>query len=171
MIHPTRSAPVERFLSLGRGPKSVRAKTAASGYTAMHASMGSVERISIVRQGLPAQTLTRLATDMQLPRERLFAWLGIARATANRKIKGDLRLSQDESERTLGLARLIGQVEQIVSESGQPEGFNAAQWTAQWLAEPNPALGGTPPGGYLDTADGRALVSGLVAQMQSGAYA
>ena len=71
----------------------------------------------------------------------------------------------------LALARLIGQVEQVVAESGSPEGFNAATWTAGWLTEPVAAVGGRMPGDFLDTADGQALVAGLVAQMQSGAYA
>jgi putative toxin-antitoxin system antitoxin component (TIGR02293 family) len=134
-------------------------------------SFGLVERIGLVKAGLPAQLLVTLARDMQLPRERLYAWLGIARTTANRKIKGDELLSQDESERALGLSRLIGQVQRVVAESGTPEGFDAARWTAQWLAEPNAALGGQTPGEFMDTADGRSLVAGLVEQMQSGAYA
>lgn len=131
---------------------------------------GRVDRIGIVKAGLPARLLTTLASDMHVPRERLYGWLGIARATANRKVKDDRVLSQDESERALGIARLVGQVEQVVSESGEPDGFDAARWTADWLEEPNAALGGKAPGDFMDTADGRALVSGLVAQMQSGAY-
>ncbi len=132
---------------------------------------GRVDRIGMVKQGLPARLLTTLADDMQVPRERLYRWVGIARATANRKVKANQRLSQDESERALGMARLVGQVQQVVSESGAADGFDAARWTAAWLQEPNAALGGQPPGEFMDTADGRALVSGLVAQMQTGAYA
>lgn len=134
-------------------------------------SFSLVDRIGVVKEGLPARLLTVLAHDMHVPREKLYAWLGIARATANRKVKDDQVLSQDESERALGIARLVGQVEKVVSESGEPDGFDAARWTAGWLEEPNAALGGKPPGDFMDTADGRALVSGLVAQMQSGAYA
>jgi uncharacterized protein (DUF2384 family) len=65
-------------------------------------------------------------------------------------------------------------VAQIVAESGEfseSAGFDVARWTAEWLEEPNAALGGKSPGDFMDTADGRGLVSGLVAQMQSGAYA
>ena len=120
---------------------------------------------------MPARLLTTLADDMQVPRERLYRWLGIARATANRRVKADDVLSQDESERVLGIARLIGLVERVVAESGEPAGFDAARWTGSWLEQPNKALGGKPPGDFMDTADGRALVAGLVAQMQSGAYA
>ena len=86
-------------------------------------------------------------------------------------MKDDEILSQDESERALGITSLVGQVQKIVSESGSPDGFDAARWTADWLEEPNDALGGRAPGEFMDTSDGRALVSGLVAQMQSGAYA
>lgn len=131
----------------------------------------NVDRIDIVKTGLPARLLTTLADDMHVTRERLYRWLGIARATANRKVKADEVLSQDESERALGIARLVGLVEKIVAESGEPAGFDAAQWTAAWLQGPNNALGGKTPGDFMDTADGRALVAGLVAQMQSGAYA
>lgn len=131
----------------------------------------TVDRIGMVKKGLPAKLLATLAGDMQVSRERLYAWLGIARTTANRKVKDDGTLSQDESERVLGLASLVGQVQTIVSESGDLEGFDAARWTADWLEQPNAALGGRPPGEFMDTADGRALVSGLVAKMQSGAYA
>lgn len=131
----------------------------------------NVDRIDIVKAGLPARLLTMLADDMHVTRERLYRWLGIARATANRKVKADDVLSQDESERALGLARLIGLVEKIVAESGEPLGFDPARWTGTWLQQQNPALGGRTPGDFMDTADGRALVAGLIAQMQSGAYA
>jgi putative toxin-antitoxin system antitoxin component (TIGR02293 family) len=133
--------------------------------------VGLVDRIGIVKEGLPAKLLTGLADDMDVSRDRLYGWLGISRATVNRKVRADDLLSQDESERALGIARLVGQVEKIVSESGDVVGFDAAKWTALWLERPNNALGGRSPGEFLDTADGRALVAGLVAQMQSGAYA
>ncbi len=161
----------ERSPSLAARQPILRRLTGAHpDYAAAHA-LSRVERIALVKQGVPARLLATMADDMQVPRERLYAWLGLARTTANRKLKDDALLSQDESERALGLARLVGQVQKIVAESGEPDGFDAARWTAAWLAEPNPALGGHAPGELTDTADGRALVSGLVAQMQSGAYA
>jgi len=152
-------------------PELESAMTSTTRTYAAFYEVSRVDRIGIVKAGLPARLLTTLADDMHVTRERLYGWLGLPRATANRKVKVDDVLSQDESERALGIARLVGQVEKIVSESGDPEGFDAARWTASWLDQPNPALGGRSPGEFLDTADGRALVSGLVAQIQSGAYA
>lgn len=143
---------------------------AGTDYLALY-GIDPVERIGMVRQGLPASLLTTLADDMEVARERLYAWIGIARTTANRKIRDDQTLNQDESERALGIARLVGQVQKIVAESGEPQGFDAARWTAQWLGQPNPALGDRTPGEFMDTADGRSLVAALVAKMQSGAYA
>jgi len=137
----------------------------------MFCEFSLVERIGIVKQGLPAIILVTLANDMSVPREVLFGWLGIPRATANRKVRENAVLTQNESERALGIARVVGQVSKIVLESGNDEGFDAAKWTAAWLDRPNPAFGGRRPGGYMDTTDGRELVAGLVAQMQSGAYA
>lgn len=134
-------------------------------------TLGPVDRIEAVKAGVPAQVLATLAEDMHVTRDQLFAWAGIPRATANRKVSQSALLSQDESERVLGIARLIGLVEQVVAESGAIDGFDAAVWTASWLAQPLAALGGRKPGEFIDTADGRDLVAGLVAQMQSGAYA
>ena len=133
--------------------------------------LGRLERIETVRGGVPARLLSALADDMRIPREQLYTWLGLSRATANRKIRDDALLNQDESERTLGLARLLGAVERIVAESGAPAGFDAPAWAAQWLQDPVPALGGRAPAEFLSTADGRAMAASLILQMQSGAYA
>ena len=132
---------------------------------------GRVERIGIIKKGLPAVLLVKLASDMDVPREVVFDWLAIPRATANRKVRQKAVLSQAESERALGIGRIVGRVGRIVHESGNREGFDAAKWTAAWLDRPNPAVGGRRPSDYMDTADGRALVAGLLIQMQSGTCA
>ena len=59
----------------------------------------------------------------------------------------------------------------MVKESGDPEGFNAAEWLSRWLREPLPALGGQMPIKLLDTMAGQALVSQALSRIQSGAYA
>ncbi len=133
----------------------------------------AMERVRLVKQGVPAQLLVVLARDMAISREKLYATIGVPRATADRKIREQALLNPDESERALGIARLVGQVDQIVRESGSPEGaegFDAARWAAAWLDRPHPALGGVRPATLMDTAEGRGIVSDLIAQMQSGAY-
>jgi len=68
-------------------------------------------------------------------------------------------------------ADLVHQVEKMIAESGEPEGFDAGQWLAAWMERSVPALGGKRPNEYMATAEGRALISQLLAMMQSGAYA
>ena len=92
-------------------------------------------------------------------------------ATLNRRVKSKDRLPPTDSERVLCVARLVAQIQNIVNESGNPLGFDAAAWMSRWLNEPLPALGGVSPLDLLDTMEGQALVSNTLAQIQSGAYA
>lgn len=122
--------------------------------------------IAIVREGVPTRMLAVLAKDMQISRPQLLAWMDIPETAVKRKNC----LGACESEKILDLARLIGQIQKMVHESGEPQGFDAAMWLAHWLKGANPVLGGRAPGEYLDTAQGRAIVSQAIARMQSGAY-
>jgi putative toxin-antitoxin system antitoxin component (TIGR02293 family) len=130
-----------------------------------------MERIALVREGVPAELVPVVAEEMAITRDRLYRTIGVPRATMDRKIRARQRLNPDESERLLGVARLVGQAEQMVRESGNPEGFDAARWVAAWLETPLGALGGNRPAALMDTAEGRRLVSDLLAQLQSAAYA
>jgi putative toxin-antitoxin system antitoxin component (TIGR02293 family) len=128
-------------------------------------------RIRLIRQGIRASELKNMVRLMDFPQEELYQSLGISTATVNRKAMRNEALSSDDSERTLGMARLIGQVQAMVAESGNPEGFDAAKWLSHWLQQPLPALDGNRPLDYMDTIEGQMLVSNLLAMMQSGAYA
>jgi putative toxin-antitoxin system antitoxin component (TIGR02293 family) len=137
---------------------------------AVHA-MDPMQRVALVRAGVPSILLVRLAEKMAISKEQLYATIGVPRATASRKVREQKTLNPDESERLLGIARLVGQVESMVRDSGNAEDFDAAKWVAAWLQAPQAALGGQRPAELMDTAEGRELVSDLLARMQSGAYA
>jgi uncharacterized protein (DUF2384 family) len=87
------------------------------------------------------------------------------------EVEQDHTLSPGESERIIGLTRIVGQLEALIQESGNPEGFDAAAWMSCWLNDPVPALGGMRPIDLMDTVEGRVLVSRTLAKLQSGAYA
>jgi putative toxin-antitoxin system antitoxin component (TIGR02293 family) len=163
---PAPTAPTIR-----RAPKAaMRAASPSTGFeqvflTAPH------ERIAAIKRGVPAAQLNVLAERMQIPKEAIISLLRLSRATVNRKARDSKPLSQDESERVLGVEYLIGQVENMVKESGAPQGFDAALWVAAWLHAPLPALGNQPPASYMDTVEGQKLVSAILAMAQSGAYA
>lgn len=130
-----------------------------------------VDRIEMIKAGVRAIEAKRLFEALSISQGAAFAALKLSAATVNRKAARGQKLSSDESERVLGIARLIGQVEAMVEESGTAEGFDAAHWISRWLEEPVPALGGRRPLDLLDTMEGQALVADTLARMQSGAYA
>ena len=134
--------------------------------------LSPMERSQLVKQGVPAREVVALSDAMGLPRDQFMRVLGLARSTVERKIAQRGPLSQPESEKLVGIERLIGQVDAMVREAGEaPADFDAARWFARWMAEPVPALGGLAPQELLDTADGREAVSTLLYQMKSGVYA
>ncbi len=127
--------------------------------------------ITEIKRGVQPRMVNALADRMAMPKERLYAHLRIARSSISRKAREERSLSIDESARAIGLARLIGQVQSMVEESGNLDAFDAAKWTASWLEKPLPALGGRKPAEYMDTDAGQAIVANLLARMASGAYA
>ena len=132
---------------------------------------GPMERIELIKSGISADGLVDLATSMHTTKDQLFKRLGLPRATVDRKARNKQNLSQEQSERVIGLMKLVGQVKTMVEQSGEPEGFDAAQWVGQCLEQANGALGGIPPAELMDTVQGQEVISGLLAKMQSGAYA
>ena len=130
-----------------------------------------MERVAMIKRGMPAAEAKSMIAGLSIAQAVALKALNLSPATMNRKAAQHQTLSPDESERVIGLARLIGQLEVMIEESGDPRGFNATAWMSRWLREPLPAFGGLPPVELMDTMEGQAMVSTALAQMQSGAYA
>ena len=152
-----------------------KGKAAALSYLVVYRATPQ-ERIDMIRRGIPASEAKRLFADLSIGQSAGFDALRLATATVNKKAKQGGRLSPEESERILGFrilgfAKLVGQLEAMVQDSGDPTNFNAKAWMARWLTEPLPALGGARPADLLDTMEGQGLVSAALGKIQSGAYA
>lgn len=130
-----------------------------------------IDRIDWIKHGVNAGEVIKMAARLGASQEQLMKNLGLPRATIVRKSKDRQNLSTEQAERVVGLSKLIGQVQTMVEQSGNPEGFDAARWVAQWIERPNSAIGGRRPADLMDTIAGQELVGSLVAKMQSGAYA
>lgn len=152
-----------------RAGKSVAAK-AGEKYREIFAASPQA-RIAMIRNGVLAIEAKHLVQALGVEQKVFYQALGLKTATVNRKITQSEQLASDEGERLLGVARLIGQVEAIIAESGDAKDFNAPEWLSRWLCEPLPALGGTPPMALLDTMEGQSMVSEALARIQTGAYA
>jgi putative toxin-antitoxin system antitoxin component (TIGR02293 family) len=143
---------------------------ARKGYLAVYRA-SPIERINWIKRGVSADEAKRIFADLAIGQGAALKALNLSPATVNKKAKQNKLLSPSESERVLGVARLVGQLQAMVEESGDARGFDAASWMSRWLTEPLPALGGSRPVELIDTMEGQALVSTALAQVQSGAYA
>jgi putative toxin-antitoxin system antitoxin component (TIGR02293 family) len=128
-------------------------------------------RVEWVKNGLGARDAKIILNQFRVPQGEALTALHIPVATVNRKAKTNAPLSPAEGERVLGFGRLLGQIQTMVRESGNPEGFDASAWLSAWMSAPVPALSGARPLDLMDTMTGQALVSQVLSQMQSGAYA
>ena len=130
-----------------------------------------LERIDMIRHGIQASEAKRIFADLAIPQGAGFKALNLSTATVNKKAKHGETLTPDESERVVGFAKLVGQLEAMIQDSGDPSDFDARAWMSRWLNEPLPAFGGTRPADLVDTMEGQGLVSAALAKIQSGAYA
>lgn len=130
-----------------------------------------LERIEMIRRGILASEAKRIFADIPIGQGAAFKALNLSTATVNKKAKHGEMLSPEESERIVGFAKLLGQLEAMIQDAGDPTNFDAPAWMARWLTEPLPALGGQRPSDLMDTMEGQGLVSAALAKIQSGAYA
>jgi putative toxin-antitoxin system antitoxin component (TIGR02293 family) len=128
------------------------------------------ERVSAIKEGVPAVFVVTIAKSMGTSKDRFLRMLRLSRATIDRKISKNAALTPDEGQRVFGMAKLVGLVETMAKQSGDPANFDAAKWLARWINEELPALGDKKPAEFLDTAEGQDLVSTMLQRMQSGAY-
>jgi putative toxin-antitoxin system antitoxin component (TIGR02293 family) len=128
-------------------------------------------QVGWVKSGVGACDAKIILGQLRVPQGEALTALHIPVATMNRKAKTNAALSRAEGERVLGVGRLLGQLQTMVRESGNPEGFDAAAWLSTWMSAPVPALGGARPLDLMDTMTGQGLVAQALSQMQSGAYA
>jgi putative toxin-antitoxin system antitoxin component (TIGR02293 family) len=167
-----------RARAQARNPSALRALTLAgrrkgtlpAGWFGNIYRAAPIERVEIIKAGVAPTTVGDIADAMGAPREAVIRNLGISKSTWARKKSEQAPLEQNASEKVMGLATLIGQVEALVNEQGRPEGFDAARWFHQWIQEPVPALGGRKPAELLDTKEGQQIVSGLLDAIRAGAY-
>ena len=120
---------------------------------------------------LPSSEAKRILTDLVIGQGTALRALKLCPAIAGKNGRQERTLSAAESERVIGIAGLVGQLEAMIQESGDPEGFDAPSWMSRWLQEPLPSLGGRLPIDLMDTMEGQALVSTAIARVRGEAYA
>ena len=117
--------------------------------------------VESIRKGLPIRELDTLQRILGIPIERLAPKLGISKATLHRR-KAEGRLAQEESDRVVRYARLMGKAVEV---------FEGEESARRWLDSPQVGLGGAVPLDYAETEAGAREVDDLLGRIEYGVYA
>jgi putative toxin-antitoxin system antitoxin component (TIGR02293 family) len=152
-------------ISYGRG-------TAFNAYIQRVSRATPMELVLTERAGVHARLIKDLARHLDIPASRLFAILGVAKATAEKKVAADETIAGQGGQAVIGMVRLLGIARDMAAGSTADEArdFDAAKWLGRWIDLPQPSLGGRKPAELLDTPTGVELVARLLGAVESGAY-
>jgi len=114
-----------------------------------------------VRAGLPASTVTVLAEKLSMHRSQVAARLNIPARTLSRRMASSQRLTHDESDRAMRMARVVALARDILG---------AEDKASRWMVAPNRALGGDRPFDRLDTELGARSVEEILNAIKYGMY-
>lgn len=131
-----------------------------------------LELVSLEREGVDGRLLKDLAQRLSIPSVRLYAIVGIPKATAEKKAAENAPVGGASGQAALGLLRLVGIAQELVAKSTAAEarGFDAARWLGAWIEQPQPALGGRKPADLLDTPSGLEIVARTLGALESGGF-
>jgi putative toxin-antitoxin system antitoxin component (TIGR02293 family) len=115
----------------------------------------------ITRDGVPVATVSLLAEELSVDRGHLAKLIGISDRTLSRRMASSSRLSAEESDRTVRLARVIALARETL---GTPEK------ASHWLQTPNRVLAGEKPLDLLDTDTGVRAVETVLGRIEYGLY-
>lgn len=117
--------------------------------------------VAHVRAGLPASTVTLLAETLSMQRSQVAERLNIPARTLSRRLAAKSRLTRDESDRTLRMARVVALANEVLG---------AEDKASRWMVAPNRALGGQRPFDQLDTELGVRSVEEVLQRIAYGMF-
>jgi putative toxin-antitoxin system antitoxin component (TIGR02293 family) len=117
--------------------------------------------VAQVRAGLPASTVTVLADVLSMQRAQVASRLNIPARTLSRRLATKSRLTHEESDRTLRMARIVALAQEVLG---------SEEKASRWMVAPNRALGGLPPFDQLDTELGVRSVEEVLQRIAYGMY-
>ncbi len=114
----------------------------------------------IVRQGLPAQSVRELASNIGTSISFLIGASGLNRRTMERRIASRERLKQSESDAIVRIARIVAHAKQLLGD----------ERALRWLEIPNVALGGARPIDLLGTETDARAVEAILGRIEHGVF-
>ncbi len=105
-----------------------------------------MERVGIIRQGIPYDSIEVISRRLNRPIKSILAIVGLAQTTYNKKKSEHSLLDSRDSELILLITELI--------DYGLDVFNNEEEKFQRWLKKPNLSLGGSSPESMLDTITG-----------------
>ena len=121
----------------------------------------SHQLVALVREGLPAETLPWMAEELSLDRGTVARVAGISDRTLSRRLASHSRLTAEESDRMVRIARVLALADETLGNRER---------SALWLKAPNRALDGHAPFELLDTDTGVRSVETVLGRIAFGVY-
>ncbi|MCK9194229.1 MAG: DUF2384 domain-containing protein [Nevskia sp.] len=130
------------------------------------------QQVQLEKDGVECALLDALATTLALPKTELYPMIGIAKATAESRLRSGARVDGAPGFALISLVALLDDTQQLLADSTQPaaQSFAAGPWLGRWLKTQQPALGGRSPSEYIATPTGQQIVRRLLGSIASGAY-
>lgn len=120
----------------------------------------SMDRISILREGLPYESIEVLSNQTNLPIKIFLNLFGIAQTTYNKKKRENDILNGRDSEIILVLSELL--------DFGFSVFNNEKEKFLRWLSKPNISLGGVTPTSLFDSLTGIQEVKNCLNRIEFG---
>lgn len=117
------------------------------------AEMPLSKAVAVIRTGLPTGAFDGVAKVLFLTADELAAKLGVSPRTLRDQRKRAVRLSRENSEKLVRIARVHREARKI---------FTTDEAVSQWLRSPAPALDGLAPLDMLDTDMGAREVEAVL---------
>src|ERR1019366_8403435 len=124
------------------------------------ASLELPKTAALVKEGLSARLLRKLADRLSLGLDELAIPLHLTTRTLHRRMEHG-RLSLDESERLLALTKIVAQATEILGSEAK---------AIHWLKSPVPALGGQTPLACAETQVGLREVEDVLTRIEDVVY-
>lgn len=119
-----------------------------------------MERVAIIRKGLPYETIEILGHKAGLPTKQILHYLGLAQTTYNKKKREKDLLSGRDSEVVLVFTELL--------DFGLEVFNNEKEKFQRWLKKPNGSLGNVAPESLFDSLTGIQEVRNALNRLEYG---
>ncbi|MEQ8551637.1 MAG: DUF2384 domain-containing protein [Cyclobacteriaceae bacterium] len=125
-----------------------------------YAWSNKIERVGIIRRGLPYESIEVISKRTDLPVREVLTIFGVPQTTYNKKKREKELLSGRDSEVVLLLVELLDFGSEVFN--------NESEKFQRWLKKPNVSLGGVKPESLFDSVTGIQEVKNALNRLEYG---